>query len=530
MKESAPGLRIKTMGNFQITCADGSELRIVERRGQAIIAILSVSDSRRRSRDWIKATLWPRSPEPHCSNSLRQTLHALRRALGDHADALRADRSHVWLEGVRVDFAKPTENAVFFEDAPTLDEPFEDWLRQERASAEATIPDASATRISLGVAQPIAIGCRGEADGIAHLICDQIVDSLRFHEVLDVFDLRDLATNQLARFNLQEPSSIELLGRLSLVEINGGLQVSFQIQDAQTHKVMWSTSLHGENESAFRLGMEQLTDFSAQVVDAIHNVVARTSEPSRQGGMLAAVHQVLSHSVAGQNLARRMLLESHPTSGLSHAWMAYTYAVAHGERHGPLSPQDFEEADFHCRKAAELDPSNPLARALVAHINAFVLQDYVTADEHLAVARRCGPNLAMTWRSAALHAHYTGNAEKAREYSARSHRLGQFSPYHGIYSTCHMIASATSGRHRDAIAIGERVLAKRPGYLAAMRHLFACYALEGHETRARRLIDEIRAIDPDFNPIGIRDPHYPLPAGRSIDLITEGFAALGMVH
>ena len=533
MDESEPQLKIKTMGNFQITRVDGTELRISDRKGRAILAILSVSDSYRRSRDWIKAVLWPRSPEPQCSNSLRQTLHGLRRALGEDGYVLGADRSHVWLEKAVIDAKKPKSDAVFFEDAPILDEPFEDWLRQQRASAEATCEGAIARsnndRLSLGIAPPIVVSVAGAAEGIANLICDQIVDSIRFHEVIDVFDFRDLVTNQLTRRNLLEPSSVELLARLKLIELGSGQQVSLQIQDAQTHKVIWSMSLHGDTETAFRLDVEQLTEFSAQVVDAIHTAVANLPDARCQSGMLAAVHQLLSHSVEGQKSARKILSQSYQESGVANAWMAYTFAVAHGERHGLLAPSDVEEADFHCRKAAELDPSNALARALIAHVNAFVLKNYTAAEEHLGVALRNGQNLAMSWRSAALFAHYTGNAKKAQEYSTKSHHLGKFSPYQGIFSTCHMIVSATSGRYRDAIAVGERILAKRPDYLAAKRHLSACYALEGNETKARELIDDIHRVDSSFTPAGVRDPRYQLPAGRSLDLIAGGFKALGMV-
>lgn len=534
MKELPPSLHIKTMGNFLVTRANGSELRFPERRGQALIAILSVSHKGRRSRDWLKATLWPRSPEPQCSNSLRQTLHGIRRTLADDANVLASDRNHVWLESVQVDFEKPTADAIFYEDAPILDEPFEDWLRQQRANVEATCKEGPrtrrTTRLCLGIAPPIAKGRRAGFDGIANLICDQIIDSLRFHEIVDVFDLRDLATNQLAHFSTHAPPSIEFLARLSLVEVGGGQQVSFQVQDAQSQKVIWSMSIQGAVESAFCLDIVQLTDFTAQVVDAIHNAIARISEPSRYGRMLAAVHQLISHSAEGQKAARKILTNAQSASGLSHAWAAYTFAVVHGERHRVLEPQDFEEAEFHCRKAVELDTSNPLARALIAHVKAFVLQDYIGADEHLDVARRCGSYLAMTWRSSALHAHYTGNIEQAQICSARSHRLGQFSPYAGVYSTCYLYASATAGRHREAIAIGESILTKRPGYLAAMRHLSACYALSGHESKARALISDIRAVDPSFTPKGIRDPRYPLPSDRSLDLISEGFAVLSVVN
>ncbi len=527
-------LNIQVMGNFFAARPDGSEVRFAERRGQALIAILAVSDRNRKSRHWLKATLWPRSPEPQCSNSLRQTLHTIRRSLGPSARALQADRSHVWLDSVRIQRDRPSPNALFFEDAPELDEPFEDWLRQQRANTGDTskISDLSQRRAGpcLGILPPIVKASSTGAEGLAKLVSDQIVDSLIFHEIVDVFDLRDMSTNQVWRFDLGEPPSIELLGRLSLIEAGGGQQLGFQVQDAHTKKVIWSMSLQAEIEGAFHLDLEQFADFTAQVVDSIHNAVARVATGSRRGVMLAAVHQLISHSIEGQNLARKMLNDYHEDSGLSHAWAAYTFAVAHGERHAKLGPRELEQAEYHCRRSVEVDPSNPLARALVAHVSAFVLKHYVEAEEHVAVAMRSGPGLAMTWRSSALLAHYTGKGELARERSLKSHRLGQFSPYQGIYSTCHLFASSTSGNFKEAISLGERILRKRPGYLAAMRHLSACYALDGHAVKANELIKDIQKADPLFTPKGIRDARYPLPAGRSVDLISQGFAALGVYN
>ncbi|MEM7676256.1 MAG: tetratricopeptide repeat protein, partial [Myxococcota bacterium] len=409
----------------------------------------------------------------------------------------------------------------------------EDRLREQRAAAtmasRTRAPPSNRVQMVLGMAPPIIIGDRTTIRSVANMLCDQILDSLRFHEVIEVFDLRDLATDQLGRFGHGAQPSIELLARLRVVELGGGTQISIQVRNVVTHRIVWSMTLHGDDEADATFNIMRVTEFSAQVVEAIHAAVCQITEPSREGVMQAAVHQLISHSVEGQDRARRILVELQSSSGLAHAWMGYTYAVAHGERHGVLGMDELEEADYHCRRAAELDPSNPLARALIAHTNAFVLQDYAMADEHLTVARRFGPNLAMTWRSAALHAHYTGNANQARQSAERAHRLGQFSPYNGVYSTCHMITSATTGRLRDAITIGEQILKKRPGYLAALRHLSACYALEGKTSKARGLVENIRAIDPSFNLKGIREPSYPLPSAQSIELITEGFSALGMM-
>lgn len=534
MNHTLSQLTIKVMGNVRITGADGSDVRFTERRGQALLVILAVSDGHRRSRHWLKATLWPRSPEPQCSSSLRQTLHALRLSLGPCAGVLKADRSHVWLEDVQIDRSKPTTVAGFYEDAPLLDEPFDDWLRQQSAIAEAmpspTLSTNDRARLCIGIAPPVVHAARVEAHGIADLVCDQVTSSLRYHELLDVFDLRELSKSQLGKWCLSRPPSIELLTRLSVIEIGTEQQLGFQVMDPETGEVVWSMSLQGHVEGTFRLDLRQLAEFTAQVVDAIHTAVERIAEPGRRGSMLAAVHEVISHTVDGQRQARKLLSEMIPSSGLSQAWIAYTFAVAYGERHGCLSADDLERADYHCRQAVELDPSNPLVRALVAHVNAFVLKDYVAADEHVAVALRHGPNLAMAWRSAALYAHYTGNAERACEYSARAHRLGRFSPYQGVYSTCYMIALATSGQRRKAIGVGQQILNRRPGYLAAMRHLSACYALEGDLAQGRRMVDAVRAVDERFTPSGIRDPRYPLPSDRSVDLVTGGFAALGIAN
>lgn len=528
-----PGLKVELFGNLQVLGADGAEVKFSERRAQALVAILATSNGYRRSRDWLKATLWPRSHEPQSANSLRQTLYSLRKSLGDSADCLCSSRSHVWLQGVGLEAGNVGTDAIFYEDAPVLDEPFEDWLRQRRATqvrfdARASWPQYSS--IGIGLAPPIASAKSPRSEAVANLLCNQIVDTLRMHELMQVFDLRDLGSNQLGMVAPQAPRQVTFLMRLSFVELCDEQQITFQVNDATTQRVIWSVSIRGETEGPFQIGHEQLTDFTAQIVDAIHSAAERLTGPSETSGMLAAVHQVLSHSVEGQQLARKMLMQDIPHTGLSNAWCAYTFAIVHGERHAELDNQQFEELSAFCRKSIESDPSNPLARALIAHVMAFVFKDYESAQEHVEIAKRIGPGLAMTWRSSALLAHYTGDLEHARLCAARAHRLGQYSPYRGVFSTSSLFAAATSGRRAEAIRLGERILTQRPSYLAAMRHLFPCYALEGETAKARKMLTQIRDADPRLTPKGIRDPNYPLPAGHSVHLIEQGFNALGIAN
>src|SRR6266699_1461288 len=82
-KGGRPGLRIALIGAFRVLAPDGEDLTPRGRKARALLAILALTPTRRRSRPALQDKLWSdRGPEQGAA-SLRQTLTEIRRTLGE---------------------------------------------------------------------------------------------------------------------------------------------------------------------------------------------------------------------------------------------------------------------------------------------------------------------------------------------------------------------------------------------------------------------------------------------------------------
>jgi len=134
--------QVHFFGNFRLISPDGADLAPSSARHRALLALVAESPDLRRSRRWIEDRLWSMRDAKQAGGSFREALRMIRKALGDHADLLQANRSDVWLDQSRVktdlepgaDFAEAGRE--FLEGLDIRDPEFEDWLREKRAIYE----------------------------------------------------------------------------------------------------------------------------------------------------------------------------------------------------------------------------------------------------------------------------------------------------------------------------------------------------------------------------------------------------------
>src|SRR5437762_10365120 len=102
-KGGRPELRIAVIGAFRALANDGEDLTPRGRKARALLAILALTPTRRRSRPALQDKLWSdRGPE-QAPASLRQTLTEIRRAFGErYRDCLVADMRGIGLALDRV--------------------------------------------------------------------------------------------------------------------------------------------------------------------------------------------------------------------------------------------------------------------------------------------------------------------------------------------------------------------------------------------------------------------------------------------
>ena len=144
-------IRLRTLGPLDLRGSDGEELRAVlaQPKRVALLAYLALATPRgTHRRDTLLALFWPEHDAEHARNSLSQSIHVLRRALGPdllvtrNGDALSLNQAAFWCDAVAfeeaLDGGRPAEAAKLYrgellEGLHVTDSPdFEQWLETER--------------------------------------------------------------------------------------------------------------------------------------------------------------------------------------------------------------------------------------------------------------------------------------------------------------------------------------------------------------------------------------------------------------
>lgn len=531
-------MQLNLNGLFRLTDSDGREIALSGRYGPALIAILAISHRHSRSRDALRALLWPRSPDAQSQASLRTLLNAVRKELGPHANQLVADRKAVSLVGVTLAAREGAGNETFFEDAPALGEEFEDWLSIQRSRSRAVVaeePAAAWTDRRLCVAiYPAEVSTD---DLHVHHVVRGIIARMRQHlclmDMIDVIDLSILDESAVARPVALDQSSPDLALLVSLSKIRSLAEIGIRAFEPATRRVLWSASISADQSTTFLFSSDQIDGFVNQAADSLQTACLRRLEAgllrrdAAPNTIFGAVHKVLGMSVRGQDAARDFFRDraEYDNSAVAAAWYAFSLANTLGE--GGAREDVAAEAERFCRRAIELDPSNALSLALVAHVQGFVLRRLQLGAELAATAREIAPTLPIAWDLAAMNALYRGDVSEGSRLSARAVSLGRFSPYRPIFESSQAIAASVDGAHDKALRIGKRVLDRIPGFLAVERHMSGSLAALGRHDESRRMAARVRARDARFTLSQIMEPDYPLPSPQSVELIRRGLQSLG---
>jgi hypothetical protein len=542
-------LTLSLVGNFRLGDPDGRTIRVTEKKARVLLAMLATARDRRRSRDWLKSRLWERSFEEQASNSLRQCLHALRRSLHPYSDVLQADYEHVWLELVDVEMDPGGDHrAVFFEDAPRMGEGGEDWLREERQAFAARQEDAPRAMVEVGpvapatpvsfdaaptllIGSPVVVSDDVRAAAVAERITNMMQETFRANGFVETYDLRDVQTNQLEGRSPDSVAHPPVLAEVRVSVVGQELQATIVARVPATGRVIWTSSIASDRDAAFSIASETMMEFVMGAVDSIEGLILRNPGLGVKPTLYTAVHQLFGLSREGLHDATDLLQSFTGPSGYSanaEAWLAFGKMLMRNEirerREAAVAL-----AEEHIARALEADPSNAVILAIAGHYEGFILNDLAAGRHHLAESRRILPNLAFAWDATAMNAIYSGDLDRGAQAADIARRLGRYSPYRFYYDASAVIAATLQGRHREAVRIGERVLAKRPKFLPVLRHLFASYAALGDQDRARDCFAQIREVEPSFGTPAMYEEDYARTYSTTIRMIETGLRDLGLV-
>lgn len=146
----ASPLKISLFGPFEVRVNGAPLPRLRTRKGQWLLALLTLRHGREVSRDWLAGLLWPDSPNAQALANLRMSLADLRQALGVEVARLRSSTTQVLDLDLRdaevdvIDFDEAIaqgvgpslERAVDLYRGPLLEGCTEEWVFQERQIRE----------------------------------------------------------------------------------------------------------------------------------------------------------------------------------------------------------------------------------------------------------------------------------------------------------------------------------------------------------------------------------------------------------
>ncbi|MCY4334962.1 MAG: hypothetical protein OXC60_09855 [Litoreibacter sp.] len=430
-------LSINLFGGFSITDEDGADLTPRATKTQALVALLATSKHYRRSRAWLQDHLWSDREAEQASGSLRQTLHDLRKTLGDAASAVDASRTIIALTPDLIEVlpmgAGPSAEAEFLAGIDFRDPEFNDWLREMRAHYEAQAvqpvitgdgkPQLWTPAVTLEKPNPIKVRIIAEGQGDP--------DTVILETVLIEAIQRSLSEAFEVQFSYDLPSSVlqnAASDSLLVLRVQGMRnQKGERYVRASMETLAGLGSLWGETVRVPDNEVSGPENFTCQSL--AHRATVAFAELLMENQPLAKSLAASSSDMMAASALRKMftmrpdevaeagaLLEAaiaQQNRGLYHAWLAQVHCIQHVEQQSLDSEALREKTDAHVRYALELEPMN--SNVLAATANARLIFDNDTIQSG-ALARqsvtlnRSNPLCWFAWANANL---YGGSLETA---------------------------------------------------------------------------------------------------------------------
>lgn len=525
-----PRVTISLRRELAATGPTGEDLTPRSQKSQGLLALLALSPEHRRPRRWVEERLWSDRGPQQSAGSLRQCLVDVRKALGDFAGVLQADRRWIALDPGRVVVEQAADpGADLLEGLPIRDRAFRDWLASVRGSAAATpsAPAAAAPAAEAPAETPLTIrwgtaAPPGSRSGlVARIIASRIAEGISDH----------VPSWQVAAD--PAPESLGLVPDLDIacevIEENGICLAFVKVMHVQTGRILYGRDLRFTGTATSLVDSEAVAEAAFEAAEIalgqIPHLVARnrTLRRSTALGQLA-LHKMFTFDRAEMDEADRLLAEAFEVeeNSVFLAWRGLLQMVKSIELSQKGSPELREMADALTSYAMERSRHNATVAGLVAHTRGMMFRDAGGAADAAGRALGRDPRNPFAMQAMAVARMLAGNDEDAYQLSARARTFASRSIFRHWWDAHHFVACVATGRLDEAIASAETVVKVSPSFRPAYRFLIPLYAARDDLARAVGAVEALQRIEPGFT-LGrmLEDPAYPVATLRRSGLLAQ---------
>ncbi|MFQ5970990.1 MAG: adenylate/guanylate cyclase domain-containing protein [Alphaproteobacteria bacterium] len=318
-------------------------------------------------------------------------------------------------------------------------------------------------------------------------------------------DVREVARELGSRYVLEG----------SVRKAGNRVRITVQLSDGGTGKSVWAKRYDRELEDMFAL-QDEITETIVGAIEPELGKAERERARSKRPESLDAwdvYQQGMAHHYrfTKEDLAeaRRLFqkaFELDPGLGAALAGWAETcyYEVVLGFADAPEERR--EEALRVARQAVELDDEDATARCALARAHV-MRREHEQAIPELETALELNPSFAWAHYSLGAALVFTGRAHEAIPHLETAIRLSPRDLYMGSFLVRMADAHLFIGRYEDAVAWARKAL--RHPHFQWSRHavLISALAHLGRDEEARRALDELMGLRPDFTLEFVRRTH-----------------------
>ena len=527
---------IRVMGQFRVTGTGGEDITPGSKKAQALMAMLASSPDLQRTRSWLQDKLWSQSDHERAAASLRQTLTAIRRDLGDLADIVSATRQVVSLDKSKVSTdwikdAAPGSGEEFLEGLDIPDPEFTEWQRIMRGGS---------TLLQSPISAPAQRAARfGSGRWKLALLSGPDSVSTSYHLECEFIDL-------VSR-NLNENGEIELLydvpespdENVFVVDVN-----AFNVDDAQIglrisarhaieNRVFWSETATSTDRSGPIEQSLDLLNLAFRLQTSVHKEIMMLTGGGTDGLfppvlLGTAIPQIFSFKPGEVARASQLLDEclDERNAATFWGWQAQIAVINLIERFTDAPEACIEKGKELAAKAVEADPMNSMVLSTAA--NAQILLDWdISAGAELAsLAIRVNPSNPFGWWSYANAALYSDQPDKSLKAAQIAAKLSAKSPLQFWCDFQVGLAALNVGDLKQAVKSLEISAALAPRFRPPRRYLLALYSHLGQVENAERTMQQLLKLEPGFTLDSfMNDPEYPVSLAKRAKIIDNRFFA-----
>ncbi|TAZ68237.1 hypothetical protein [Rhizobium ruizarguesonis] len=527
-------ISLRIYGRFRLTGENGEDLTPKSLKARGLLAMLALAPDHCSAREWLQDKLWSDRDAKQGSESLRQTLTIIRRALGEYAHVLRSDREKVSLDPRQFaiepsqtnSFRRDESDLELFSDLSIRDREFEHWIRNQRLSwapPPRRIDDyygSNSRRLTR-----LAIFFRQEGivdDNSENTI--RTIFSLTTASLLDFSDFQIFHEFGLMPIAGQPPPTHGIVVSIAAVSAFTGSLLYAAIRHSNG-RIFWTKTFAGNSSFSAREG-ELICTIGAEVLEAILNVFRTRTEDlcipdcaaifANRGRSL--LFQIDRNSLAAADRQLQLAYQFEPAPQYL-AWRSFLRNLANFQHRTSSFLDDPIDIETLAREAIHQAPGSAIALSVGAHI------EYLSGGSirnSLLLARRAvgfDPLNAITHAILSNAELVTGNFVESRRLALVALDLAGSGDHRSFVEFFCCMSAAALGDYQVAIDHAETALFLRPSFRAPLRYLIALYKHAGRPADLQRVLTRLRAVEPDFHIGRLLDNNYPVTTLRRIRLI-----------